>query len=82
MQRVVDVRTALEGRGWAAHVARRLEVEVADPALGTTERFTVDFAGGRALVNPGGSGRVRCPVEHSRRGTREHCVPRMQPGCN
>jgi predicted acetyltransferase len=62
MQRVVDVRAALQARGWAAHVAHPLELEVADPALDTTERFTVDFAGGRALVDPGGSGRVRCSV--------------------
>jgi predicted acetyltransferase len=62
MQRVIDVPAALQARGWAAHVVHRLELEVADPARDTTERFTVDFSGGSALVSPGGGGQVSCSV--------------------
>jgi len=62
MQRIVNVPAALQARGWASHVAHRLELEVADPALDTTERLTVEFNDESALVNPGGAGHVRCSV--------------------
>ena len=62
MQRIVDVRAALEGRGWPAHVDARLELEVTDPVRSEPQRCVLEVAGGSAHVSPGGGGAVRCGI--------------------
>jgi predicted acetyltransferase len=59
MLRVVDVRGALERRGWSPHVRGEIELDVRDALLPDNERrWVLEVAGGRAQVREGGSGAV------------------------
>lgn len=63
MLRIVDVRRALEARGWPAGLRARLELDVRDDlARSNAGRFTVDVSGGEARVRRGGAGRIRLDV--------------------
>jgi predicted acetyltransferase len=63
MLRILDLRGALEGRGYPEHVTARLELEVADDCLpANAGRFVLDVAEGKAQVRPGGSGKLRMHV--------------------
>jgi len=59
MLRVVDVRGALERRGWSPHVRGELQLDVRDELLrDNARRWVLEVAGGRAQVREGGSGAV------------------------
>ena len=59
MLRVVDVRSALERRGWSPYVRGELQLDVRDPLLrDNARRWVLEVAGGRAQVREGGSGAV------------------------
>ncbi|MBL8963368.1 MAG: GNAT family N-acetyltransferase [Phycisphaeraceae bacterium] len=63
LTRVVDVRRALEGRGYQAGVDAEFSISVADEVIPENNGpFTVKVSGGRAVVEPGGLGRVRMQV--------------------
>ena len=49
----------MRARGWPAHAAGRVELEVSDPVTGV-ERFVLEVEGGVGRVTPGGAGQVRC----------------------
>ena len=60
MLRVLDVRAALEARGYPAGVTAELHLDHHDDQLPeNTGRWLVRVAGGRATVEPGGEGRIR-----------------------
>ena len=61
MQRIVDVERAMSARGWPAHAAGRVELEVTDPVLGV-ERVVLEVEGGQGRVTNGGDGHVRCGI--------------------
>lgn len=61
MLRVVDPRRAIEASGWPAWVDHRLELSIAEPD-GPPQPIVVEFSGGSARVEAGGSGRVRLGV--------------------
>ena len=61
MQRIVDLEAAVRARGWPAHVAGRVELEVGDPVRGT-ERVVLEVADGAGHVSPGGAGRVQLGI--------------------
>ena len=59
MLRIVDVRGALERRGWSPHVRGELPLDVRDDLLrDNARRWVLEVAGGRAQVREGGSGAV------------------------
>jgi predicted acetyltransferase len=59
MLRIVDVRGALERRGWSPHVRGELELDVRDALLpDNARRWVLEVAGGRAEVREGGRGAV------------------------
>jgi predicted acetyltransferase len=59
MLRIVDVRAALEKRGWRAGVRGELHFDLWDGLLReNSRRWVVEVAGGRAAVGEGGSGRL------------------------
>jgi predicted acetyltransferase len=63
MLRVLDVRAALEQRGWSPSVRGELHVEVRDPLLReNNRRWVLDVANGRAEVREGGSGSLTLDV--------------------
>lgn len=63
MLRIVDVRRALEERGYAPALRARHEIAVVDPLVArNAERFVVEVADGRARVTLGGSGTVDLDV--------------------
>ncbi len=62
MQRIVDIEGAVRARGWPAHAAGRVELEVSDPVTGV-ERFVLEVEGGVGRVTPGGAGEVRCGID-------------------
>jgi predicted acetyltransferase len=63
MLRVVDVRAALEGRGWPSSVRGELHVDVRDALLReNARRWVIEVGGGRAEVREGGSGAVTLDV--------------------
>ncbi len=63
MLRVLDVRAAIEARGYAVEVRGTVEIEVEDALLARNSgRFVVQVEGGSACVTPGGAGRVRVRV--------------------
>jgi predicted acetyltransferase len=63
MVRVVDVRAALERRGWSSAVRGELHLAVRDALLRENERrYVLDVSGGRAEVREGGSGAVGIDV--------------------
>jgi predicted acetyltransferase len=58
--RIVDVRGALEARGYPAGAAAELHLEVADELLPwNSGRFVLQVADGRGRVEAGGQGRLR-----------------------
>ena len=58
MLRVVDPRQAIEASGWPAWADQRLELAIEEPDAGPRP-IVVEFSGGSAHVEAGGSGRVR-----------------------
>jgi predicted acetyltransferase len=57
MIRVLDVRAALEHRGWRSSVRGELPIDVRDPVLReNNRRWVLHVANGRAEVREGGSG--------------------------
>jgi predicted acetyltransferase len=59
MLRIVDVRAALEQRGWRPGVRGELHFDLWDGVLReNSRRWVVEVAGGRAAVGEGGSGRL------------------------
>lgn len=63
MLRLLDVRRALESRGYPEAVSARLELEVQDDCIPENSgRFVLDVSGGKAEVRTGGSGRLRLHV--------------------
>jgi predicted acetyltransferase len=63
MIRIVDPKAAIEGRGYPRGLEGKLHFEIEDDVLPeNTGRFTVDVSGGRAVVRPGGDGRIRAHV--------------------
>lgn len=61
MQRIVDVSTAVNSRGWPKCAAGRVDLEVTDPVLGV-ERVVLEVEAGAGRVTKGGSGAVRCGI--------------------
>ncbi len=61
MQRIVSLEVAMSSRGWPAHAAGRVELEVSDPVLGG-ERVILEVEGGEGRVTKGGSGTVRTGI--------------------
>jgi predicted acetyltransferase len=63
MMRIVDVRTALEQRGYSASVQTELHLEVHDEVLpANNARFILHVENGHASVKPGGKGRIEIDV--------------------
>lgn len=63
MLRLLDVRRALESRGYPEAVSARLELEVQDDCIPENSgRFVLDVSGGKAEVRTDGSGRLRLHV--------------------
>jgi len=63
MLRVVDVRGALEARGYPPALQAELSLEVRDDALGwNAGRWTLTVADGRGEVRPGGTGGVTLDI--------------------
>ncbi|MCB9676908.1 MAG: GNAT family N-acetyltransferase [Alphaproteobacteria bacterium] len=61
--RVVDVKRALEARGWPPGFAATLDLDVRDPLVRANERrLRVGIADGRATVEEGGTGALRVGV--------------------
>jgi predicted acetyltransferase len=61
--RVVDVRAALERRGWSPCVRGEVHLDVRDALLPeNARRWAVEVAGGRAEVREGGSGAIAIDV--------------------
>jgi predicted acetyltransferase len=61
MQRIVAIEVAMQARGWPAHAAGRVELEVSDPVLGA-KRVILEVEGGEGRVTEGGAGNVRCGI--------------------
>jgi len=62
MQRIVDIDGALRARGWPAHAAGEVELEVTDPVTGV-ERFVLEVDGGVGRTLPGGAAQVQCGID-------------------
>jgi predicted acetyltransferase len=63
MLRIVDVRGALERRGWSPQVRGEVQLDVRDELLpDNARRWVLEVAGGRAQVREGGSGAVMLDV--------------------
>jgi predicted acetyltransferase len=63
MLRIVDVKRALEHRGYPPGVSTGVHLEVQDDVLPqNSRRFVLEVTGGRAKVHEGGSGRVRLDI--------------------
>jgi predicted acetyltransferase len=61
--RLVDVRAALEARGYPDGAASELHLDVHDDALPWNQgRLVLEVEGGRATARPGGAGRLRIGV--------------------
>jgi predicted acetyltransferase len=59
MLRIVDVRGALDRRGWSPQVRGEVQLDVRDELLpDNARRWVLEVAGGRAQVREGGSGAV------------------------
>ncbi len=64
MLRVVDVRKALEARGYPRHVSAELHLEVTDDIIQENNgRFIVSIHEGTAHVEPGGNGALRLDIK-------------------
>lgn len=60
LTRVLDVRRAIEGRGYNPLVEGVVHLEVSDPLIAANRgRFVVEVGGGKARVREGGKGAVR-----------------------
>jgi len=60
MLRIVDVRAALEARGYSRAVTAELHIELSDDVIRkNSARYRVVFEGGRATVRDGGRGSFR-----------------------
>jgi predicted acetyltransferase len=64
MIRILDVRAALEARGYPPGLGAEVELELSDDLLpGNAGRWRLEIAGGRAQVRDGGAGRpVRADI--------------------
>jgi predicted acetyltransferase len=63
MLRIVDVRAALEKRGWPASASAEIHFDVSDPILReNARRWVLEVDRGRALVREGGGGGIRIDV--------------------
>jgi predicted acetyltransferase len=63
MLRIVDLRAALEERGWPPTSRGEIHLDVVDPILPeNAKRWVLDVDRGRAAVREGGSGAVRIHV--------------------
>lgn len=63
MMRIVDVRRALEQRGWPAGLDAEAAFEIDDPVLpANSGRWQLRVRGGRAAVSRGGRGSIRLPI--------------------
>jgi predicted acetyltransferase len=63
MLRIVDVRLALEKRGWSPALRGEVHFDVRDPLLrDNARRIVLEVSGGRAEVREGGSGAVAIDV--------------------
>ncbi|MBJ6759451.1 GNAT family N-acetyltransferase [Myxococcaceae bacterium JPH2] len=63
MLRLVDVRGAMEARGWPEEVSGALHLEVEDDVFAENRgRFVLEVSGGSARVRAGGEGRMRLHV--------------------
>jgi len=60
MLRVVDLKKALEARGYPAGVRASIDLEVEDDLIESNNgRWTLDVEGGRGAVKEGGAGKLR-----------------------
>jgi predicted acetyltransferase len=63
MVRILDVRAALEARGYAPGLTATVDLEVADALLaGNAGRWRLRVEGGRGQVEPGGGGGLRLGI--------------------
>lgn len=63
MLRIVDVRRALERRGWSPHLRGELHLDVRDELLrDNARRWVLEVSGGHAEVREGGSGAVAIDI--------------------
>ena len=63
MVRIINVRKALETRGYPEQIQARLEMEIQDELLpANNRRFVLEVEGGKARVSEGGKGRIRIPI--------------------
>lgn len=63
MLRIVDVRGALEARGWSPHVEGEVHLDVRDELMPhNTRRWVLEVSGGRAEVREGGHGSIAIDV--------------------
>ncbi len=63
MLRIVDVRAALEARGYATGVTAKVELDVVDDVVRSNHgRFVFEVGGGEARLRRGGAGRVKIDV--------------------
>lgn len=63
MHRLVDVGSALSGRGWPERVAGEVHLQVTDPlAAWNTGRFVLRVEGSEAAVERGGTGEVQLGI--------------------
>jgi predicted acetyltransferase len=63
MVRLIDVRKALEARGYSPTVSTQVSLELSDDLLaGNRGRILLTIEGGHASAKPGGSGEVRIDV--------------------
>ena len=64
MLRLVNVKKALEDRGYPQGVSGRLELEIFDPLLSENAgRWIVEVAEGRAVAKPGGEGHLQLSID-------------------
>lgn len=63
MTRILDVKQALEARGYPAGLAGSVALEIDDPLFEANRgRFVLRVEGGKGVVEPGGKGKLRLPV--------------------
>jgi predicted acetyltransferase len=63
MLRIVDVRHALESRGYATSLSAEIHLDVRDDIIdANNRRFLVRIEDGRAIVSDGGDGRIRTDI--------------------
>jgi len=63
MLRIVDVKAALEQRGYPAQLQAELHLELSDDVIPeNTGRFVLTVADGQGAVSPGGSGELKLDI--------------------